>query len=469
MDTLPLDILGVFIEHLPFVCSQSLSMICRWTNQYLTPKLYNAKPFTTGRAIYNRQARACKRIDEKLSSGDSAILCAPMGFGKTLAALYYIKYMTKCNVLILTPPGVLKVWVDELTKAGMYNSDPTQSDVLICHSIRQAHYKHVKQHKDSNGSSLIFATHRIAIATINILKNDDMNREDTGLYVIDEIHKYNISLKRYLGLTAENARFADNKSAILEGYVTHAGRIPLAEFHYGTFNRNPLADRNLDTHIADFKTNTKYLIQIENHLQYYGKVAICAFGGDIANSIVNMLRMQTTHKFFNLKSGANTLNKFNYHAEPAVLLFRSSGVEGLNLLCEALIIVKPGMMKVERIKQVTGRILRPNNPYNDVHIHFFCTDTSGYNRTMYSRFYSHPNWNMKYDLEPKMCSINKSATIAKLLGVADTFNITQADGCLIFDTLEGEDRCTKMLKWWTDNKEDNTILDEDNIKMLYNV
>lgn len=449
-----------------------------------------------------------KKVHETFTSGKRrSNIIAPMGWGKTLTALYYSKMITDdCkndnfnfftqnpenkNVLIVVPPAVLKVWIEELIKLKFLAPHPEKSKVLVAHSCRTFHNSYLKTIAKlpltGTTNKGWFTNHNIVITTSQKYKKlpnilFENGGWGVGLIIFDEIHKIKVhSYSQHnhinvLGLSAElpksmmqcivpewctiNNQITDNQ---------YSEKLPQITFEYYQINNGSTNFGKKTVHISDINVHhSEYKYNLKKCIKHKSKIVICVDKGQIGDTIREMVKILFPERIvYELINSNQVIDRFYKSKEKSILYIGSSNNEGLNILAENLLIIKPDMMAVNRIRQTIGRIKRPNNPNRNVTCSFIIGGKIGLLKTFYGVCYSNENWNLGYKDFPTKSFLKRTETILSLLNCSDIQSLSPIDGCVIFDGKRKDGRIDKVLEWWTKNKDDNTILDIDKIEKLY--
>lgn len=397
-------------------------------------------PFKDIKLRYNQYA-AVREL--KHHNQSSMVLCAPFSFGKTITAIYYI-FTLNVPTIVSVPPTVLKTWVGEVIKLGLYHSNPAKSKVLIYHNSRPAHYDYCKTHKG-----------KIIITTNNTLGR---LQSETDLLVFDEGHHHvyhDIRAKQVLRLTAEHI---PNQCIVKAGFKRE--KVPTQKYHWHIVGG--------DNHLSDYrdhisqvhKYRQEYEAHIINTITQYHKTCIFVDQGEIGHIVLNIIATLKEYKIYSLKSSLQALDKHLKYAGKSILLLSSTSNEGLNLLVDNIIMIKPDIYNITRIKQTIGRVLRINNPHRHVNIHFITNGKLGILKLLYAITYTHPQWTFGYDDSPPRSLLLKSETILKLVGYTDVLNYNLTDYCIIFDM------GVNKLDWWTKHQQHSKLTSEL-INLLY--
>jgi len=438
------------------------------------------------------------KINELFLSGTKEIIAiAPMGWGKTLMALYYIhRCCSDLNTLIVLTPAVLKVWMEELIKIGWIHSDPVKSKVLVKHNIRPKHNKYYTENIP------YWSSHKIIITT-NVYKDNGNGPEtEADVVIFDEYHKpqqcsqaanavgcywpfnplpnqlvngimvFNPTEKRpikVLGLTAEDVVSSPSRKILKLKDEDYSDKLPTVSLHYYTVDNgmNTYAKKNV--HIADVKEHGDlYKYQLLAALKGKRKVVISVDRGYIGDEIRKIINSTGRYKIFELLSSMVTVDRFlKYDEGRAILFIGSNNNEGLNILAKHLIIIKPDTMNCARIRQTINRIRRPNNPNRKLTCNFILGGEIALIKTFYASCYGATSWPLDYNETPGEKFLLKCVSVLRLLGCNDILELSIVDGCIIFDSYRGSSRYKKVIKWWEENREENTVLSIEVIKNLY--
>jgi hypothetical protein len=189
--------------------------------------------------------------------------------------------------------------------------------------------------------------------------------------------------------------------------------------------------------------------------------------GKIGDIVMDIIKHELPeYKVFKVSGSLDTIKKHMKYKGKSILLLSSMANDGLNLLIDNIILVKPDLFCISRIKQTFGRLLRPNNENRNVTINIITNGRVCILKIIYAIIYSNLDWTLLHDEEPSIDLLTKGETIAKLLGYNNIQNINMVDYAIIFDRYKGESRCEQIITWWNKYKT-NTKLTEDIIKTLY--
>jgi hypothetical protein len=472
------DAIGLLADLLSVNDIIVLSLVCK--HFYIALFKYKFKvedqkigPYTLNKAQY----LTCLKLQEHLQFSNKGILCAPMGWGKTLTAIYYLQMQIegksaqgKRNAVISVPPNVLKVWIDELTKVGLISSKPLESKVLVYHSTRINH----KRFKDKNAVDW-FTDHRIILTTSN-LEYAVKGRVDFVIY--DEYHKLECRkdnkyiqapFAKIIGLTGELGKYKDRKNVVTPG-VDHVGKIPSVKFKWWCIeNFNDCKYATYEAHIEDFKSfSREYRSALIRCVSSHNKMVISVDKGEIGTLIREWLASDLpTYKQFELATSMRVEYTFNAYKYNAVLFISTSNNEGLNILEENLLIVKPDIMACTRIRQTVARLRRPNNPHKVVEVNYILGGKMALLKSFYASCYADPEWNLNFDDTPNEHFLLKCAGVLGLLGYKTITECPLPDACVIFDHIHTKKRGELVLDWWKKHKSDKSILTCENVEALY--
>lgn len=444
-----------------------------------------------------------KKTQETFDNGEQYCnIIAPMGWGKTLTVLYYIKHVINDKfwpkqindsqpnkiyhkkVLVVVPPPVLKVWIEEFIKIGYLESRPEKSKVLIAHSCRVNHNNYIKTVEEENLGW--FTGHNLVITTLNKYFKSwtSIKNWNIDLAIFDEVHKiahfirYTSCSNTMLGLSAETINNKLNSpNGVHNGTITNKitdvdyhKKLPVTEFEYYQINNGKTNYCKKKFHIIDFmENNLEYKKNIKRSMKHKQKVVVCVDKGKIGIAVREMIKSMFPEIIvFELLSSTRVLDHFYTCKTNCVLYIGANNNEGLNVLAEHLIIIKPDMMAASRIKQTIGRIKRPNNPHRKVTCSFIFGGNIGLLKTLYGVAYSNEKWSSEIEDFPQKRFLEKAWGVALKTDEKNLNNILSSiDGCVLFYTHRGEERTEKILEWWKINKEESTILSIKKIKKFY--
>lgn len=457
----PIDCISEIIQYLDYKDLLMFSLTCKDYCQLLK---YNASTKSKFQNIILKYSQylANQEIKELLSIRNKIILCAPMSWGKTITALYYaFKENTKSNIAIVVPPNVFKVWMKELTRLKLYNADQKKSQIFILHSSRS---HHIPNNQDIAN---IFLSHRVFLTTTSVICR---HRGHADIFIIDEGHKinlYSVTSDKKLILTAER----DNKNikkeeCIFYGFVNKE-RLPNVDFAWWLLNDKNYynyGDHHNDMVLYkdDFKVNLiKCISQYEKTCIFVDRTKT----GDLAMEYISTFLPE--YKLYYVKGSLQSLERHLKHKGKSILFLSSMANDGINLLVDNIIIIKPDLGGIQRINQTFGRIMRTNNPHDNVTINIITNGTYCVLKIVYAITYSNLKWAFGYNNEPSADFLLKCQVIAKLVGYDNITNINYTDYAIIFDSKKGQERGEQVLLWWEQNKTIDSKLTPQIIKYIY--
>jgi len=417
------------------------------------------------------------KIHENFKKFDTVFLSSLMGSGKTLTAIYYIKefFLKNClnreNVLIVSPPGCIKIWITELTKVGMLSAKPMESQVLVYHSTRPNH-----QALHKNGSTDMFLYHRIVLTTDAIA---DKIQGSVGLVIRDECHKpMKSSLRNFntrnepkmLGLTANDITPSFDYRILKLKDVDFKDKIPNINYHYHNIDNGKNDSYcKYKFHIQDVvEYEDSYRAELIKCIKPRKKVVIFTDKGEIGTMVRKWIMEHLwDYKLFEVKTSNATIKNFHDYNAKSILFILLSSNEGLNVFEEHMIIVKPDIIATDRIIQSIGRLQRPMNPYPNVTCSFIVGGKIALLKSFYAACYSVSSWEFGYDASPGESFLLKCAGIIGLLGFPVVTDFPRIDGCVIFDAVHTRERYEAVSKWWLANKTDESVLTLEHINALY--
>lgn len=454
---IPYDIISDIYKYLTY--KDCLSLTCKIYNKIY--KCHANLNFNKIKLKYSQYLALCQ-IEEKIKLNNEVILCAPYGFGKTITSLYYAFKMSEENILIITPPNLInKVWIPELTKLNLYHANPDKSEVLVLYNARP---KHCSKNIDDTLQTL-FLSHRVILTSYNkALKLKGV----VPLIIVDEAHKYyvQVACNKQILLTAEQ-KFRENKDNFIYAGVINKEIIPEVKYKwYSVKNDNIIS--TYASHIDNFRRDiTQFKKLIRKAVTKYDKTCLFVDRGEIGMLVNEILTDLNEYKLFTVKSSfESVLEKHLKYKGKSILLLPSNANEGINLLIDNIIIIKPEIYSTTRLKQTICRLLRPNNPNKKVTVSFVTDGIYGTLKTLYGVIYLDRNWTFGYEDSPNKEVLYKSHIIAKLLGYDKIVkNINIIDYCVIFDNHNRN--YNTILQWWNKYKTHDSKLSEDIIKTFY--
>lgn len=516
---LPLDVWRVISEYLPVSQIIAMSQVNKYV-RLLAEKFYTTKlgPFTLSAQQYiftlrineifkAQEPLLYKKPDppvipvigwgnwgisaHQLQNKYKCIVSAPMGWGKTMMAIFYIDTYNKTkNSLIVVPPHVLKVWVTELEGIGFIKPDPGKSKVLVYHNMRT---KHMAYAKNNN----VFSNHKIVICTCsmystllyiycgsipNRLNSNITESAKIDMTIVDEFHKCStwpfvnqIGLDggQLLGLTAEDVVTDDLSSVLKLKDIEYVDRIPDISFKFYIVDNGENSYHKAAYHINDIvRHETLYATKLKECLKKKKKAVICVDRGSIGDMTrrwVNQIVKgdDPLYKVFELRSSTKVITSFLNYNGKAVLFIGPNNNEGLNIFAKHIIIIKPDMMNCARLRQTVNRVRRPNNTNTKVTCSFIAGGQVAFLKSFYAACYSNPSWLFKYDETPTELYLLKCLNMIGLLGYDDILNLSMVDGCIIFDYNQVKSRKDEVVEWWKLNREEHTILSVKKIERIY--
>lgn len=456
---LPLDCISEIIQYLDYRVLLPFTLTCK---AYIAILQYHIKlrsPFSTIKLKYNQYLANCE-IKQQLKNNNNVVLCAPMGYGKTITSLYYsFIENTIDNIAIVVPANVFKVWIKELIRLKLYHASMEKSKIYVEHSSRPHHINH--NYIIDN----IHLSHRVFITTSNILCKMKGN---TDIVVIDEGHKIkiqNIKYKKLICLTANKQSINNKLNYIYHGFINRE-IIPTIKYNWFILNNNHCSryyehENDLVIYIDEFKTN------LITCITKYNKTCIFVDRGNIGDLVLNIIKTNIPeYKIFKIINSLTTLESHLKYKGKSILLLSSMANDGLNLLVDNIILIKPDLYNISRIIQTFGRIARPNNLNKMVDVNIITNGRICILKIIYAIVYSNLDWQFNHEQLPSIDLLIKSEMISKLLGYNDIKNINMVDYAIIFDKYKGEERYYKIIDWWNIHKK-NTKLTTDIIKNLY--
>ena len=211
----------------------------------------------------------------------------------------------------------------------------------------------------------------------------------------------------------------------------------------------------------------RYKIQIIKAIKTYKNPVLYVDKGQIGSMVRQWITESCKeYEQFSLLSSTAAISKFLNHKGKSILFIGTSTIEGVNILAEALIIINTDMIAVTRIRQLLGRLLRPDNPHRNVEINHILYGKYSFLKSLYATCYALETWNMSFNDYPEDSLLLKSAQLMRILG-RNPETIDKEDGCILFDSIYTYDRCQEVLVWWKKYKTSNTCLTEEIIIGLY--
>ena len=457
-------------------------LTCKWYCVMLT-NLYFKEKYIGDCELTKSQVLQCMRMWEYAQSKKEVFylryaLIAPMGWGKTLTLLYYLEtYYPNKNILVIVPPPVVKVWVDECEKAGLFHSKPEHSSVLILNSSRSAHWKYARE---CNGA--YYEEHYIVISSYTTASNmSPWNEAD--IVVIDEYHKFrrgyvkkDVIDSKYpwekdkpvitLGLTAET-QINDKQCYLVKSPDdTFKTRIPKIRYEYYTCTTDYTKTEH---HGADIYAKKEfYKSKALECMEHKPLVVLCTDKGVVGTETRSIITdLFPSRKVFELKGSTTTIDKFLDYDGEAIMYVNSLSNEGLTICAENLVFMKPDSLGITRARQMIGRLLREANPHEEICVSFITSDNIGHLKSIYCACYSSAPWDFGFHDAPAIECLTKASTLIKLLGCSNVEEVPYPDGCVIFDTMRGPQRFEVVLEWWLEYHTDDTILNQETIAMIY--
>ena len=463
------DVLSLITTNCPISDSLSLSYTCKCFNKAITKEWSNKKlhPYT----LRPYQYMFASQLNDIFKTNHKCIISASLGSGKTVTAIYFIMNFYKHkNILIVSPPSVLKVWIAELIKVELLKTQAEESTVIVCHSVRP---KHQEYHKAQEN---IYMTHRIVLTTDNIVSKV---KGTPDLIIKDESHKPtkkdignwydNNSKVKILGLTAEDVE-PSNYYRVLKLIDKNLNdKIPEIEYRFHVVNSDKIGSYSkYGVHVNDVINNSDdYRTLLINCIKTKQKEVIFLDKGGIGTEVRNWIAESLgDYQNFELLSSNKTVESFNKCQKKSILFIGANNNEGLNIFEENMILLKPDIMAATRIKQSIGRLRRPGNPYKTVYCDIIVGDRIALLKSFYAVCYSDQTWTFGFEDSPNPDFLLKCGGIMSLFGYPDFIEFPRSDACIIFDNVHGISRFNEVSKWWLENKKDS-ILSIEQIKSLY--
>jgi hypothetical protein len=464
------DIIPIIISNCDLSTARALSHTCKdfnkkiigeWSNKTLSPFI-----------LRSYQYMFALGVDRAFKVLDKCIISASMGSGKTVTAIYFImNFYRHKNILIAVPPSTLKVWLSELTKVGLLKSKVEESEVLVYHSNRPKHQAH------HNLCTNVYDSHRIVLTTDMIVGKikgtpDLLIRDETHKPVKKSIGSWfgsNSNVKT-LGLTAEDVEPSPDHRVLKLIDNNFNDKIPDIKYNFHVVDNDKIKGyAKYGVHVEDVMNNVdEYRVLLIKCIQSRQKVVMFLDKGGIGTEVRQWIDDELDdYKVFELLSTNKTLDTFHSYTKKAILFIGSSNNEGLNVFEENVILFKPDIMAVTRIKQSIGRLRRPGNPYQTINCDIIVGDKIGLLKSFYGVCYSNQSWQLGMQDSPNPDFLLKCCGITGLMGFSNFLEFPQIDMCVIFDHIHTHERFEIVSKWWLENKTENSVLTLDHINALY--
>lgn len=465
------DCLNIIMKNLEGVNDiVTFSMTCTLFHK-LSQKLFTKEIVDI--TMRTRQVLAGMRMNEIFQNKNYCSFVAPMGWGKTLTVINFIlncveKY--NWNVHLYLPSSVVKVWIAELIKIGLLKSKPENSKVLLLVPNRIHHKAKVealldpkKMYTDQN----IYTDHKIILSSCRMKRTGTFPQTD--LIVIDEIQKIKEfpHYKRLLTMTGEYKEGGD----IVVKDPGYKETIPEIEFFFQTIKTLEDLDAksgNKTDHCNDILLNkNKYEDEIKKCLKHKRKVVVYTDGGVVGTTVKEIIeKIYPDRKLFHLRTSMVVVDKFHVFEGKCVLFINTASNEGLNILEENMVFIKPGMVSVTRIRQTIGRMKRPNNNYKNITCTFIGSGKIDYLKSYYAAVYSNVDWVYDFDDYPDAYFLLGAGIACRLLK-KEICTLDLIDGAVVFDSIRRRERMNVVLKWWTTYKLETSILTPKLIELFY--
>lgn len=461
------DCVTIISQQLPFEDVVSLSYVCKLNHRAIWSALYRKiSPSLDSITLNRNQYVASQMIQQQLQHGKTVVLVAPLGFGKTLTAVHTISTGEVRNTVIIMPPQVMKVWIGEMNKVNFIHSNPHRSKVLVFDSVRSNHLQYCKDNIDD-----LFVKHKILLMKYSkwqkLSSNFLFNAE---LLVVDEYHKTRYSSHlQILGLTGETSASFPECKIVKAGIDDYHRKVPSVEHIWVNLDNDSVGSYMIPgKRIQNFEDNADaYLSSFVSVVGKYRKCALCVGDGAIGKYVRGWGETYfPQHKKYNLLSSTKAVDSFLSYDGDAILCIATTANEGINIQTEALVIIDTDMMGVTRIRQLCGRLARPNNKHPTVYINHIVTGKVAVLKTFYAACYSLHNWTFSFHDYPSVDLLIKCSAIIAMLGHSH-LTLPKQDGCVIFDHKHDAKRHKKVLEWWKKNKTPNTCLTEELIATMY--
>lgn len=351
---LPNEILWYIADFLPYNDQISLIFTCKELFECLDFKQYNflvEKEFL-GQNLYNHQMIVISRIFQTIPKEpyyeliddncigfepESLSIIAKVGFGKTRigirAALQYFKTY---QVIIAVPnQQVMTVWINEITKLGLYNSKPEYCDFLVASSNRKNHYSYWRNWTNDE--------HKIILVTIRTCYKKNFNKP--VLFIKDEAHSFEMVK---LGNSSYPNHSVVNLTATHIDQFRYRKRKQNIYIYNNPWNRPKITYNQIDKFDMDF------VRKLEN-----GKKRPIVF---VSKKDLSSMRNKLNYRFnFWIGNGKQTFKKYN--SSNILTVVSTDVVEGVNFNLSNVIGFNCSLnnIRLGRIVQILGRVIRNSN------------------------------------------------------------------------------------------------------------
>ncbi len=442
MDELIYDIFNVIAGYLPINDVHSIRQTSSMFSKHVTKYRIRLRKYHN----YILGPGQVKAVSYITDNKGILNICAPMSYGKTaigLATCFGPKITDeilkwKDRTLILAPPKAIRTWIDELESIFGFNTvykrkDPVNSQVLILiasvNKIHMDYYNNITDKTKLNNRVFITSTTkpynpRYYRDYIKIIQN-------IGTIIVDEAHTGESWIKVVITRDPRTKRGNGITLVLLSASPV--------------FIKNPCTKKQIQIK----KLNLSYTLIEEklptiipnNIFINVGKTTIYGKSNDMErdiriykNAISSIL--QNDHKKIVLLFPAvecytrrlnpmatdlagihkiecttfcratSRLETFHNKTKKALLISTVSYTsEAINLHADALIIVRPEWINVERYKQTIGRVIRTSNPYKQVTCYNICSSAVNSSIHIYSRlaYGLHHDFPWKPDSKKEEC------------------------------------------------------------------
>jgi hypothetical protein len=161
----------------------------------------------------------------------------------------------------------------------------------------------------------------------------------------------------------------------------------------------------------------------------------------------------------------DTITKFNSWEDKCILLINTVQNTGINVLAEALVLPDAGTTNSIRITQTVGRIVRTNNPVDNVHIYLCAKDEQAFIRCHYARCYYNEEWRYPFNTLPNLDYLKKCLSIMNLFGTTVDV-VDSVDGCVIFADVGMLEDTREVVEWWSKNRTKKSVLVKEQVTRL---
>jgi hypothetical protein len=487
--TINKDVLSILLDTLDKEDSWKLGITCRSIYKILIKKqkIY-CKRFT--KEIVLKPIQGLVRSEfRKIEEGVMVVRARP-SFGKTIlgySCLYsnLANYNHKRKIPELIGSGIIMVahpydkqWLAEAEKLGLYNANPELSKVLFAISSRKKHLNYtIKLNELPTNKILVVSKtyiHKVCILLSKIIKYNDC----LLTLIIDEAHKnfenLYANIKQFFSFSCDQdfstpifnklLMLSAEKADFNQGYISRGEYRSIA---ISQLSKIP----ELKWNFTKMEPNYQNLREILEYAIYKYK-KVCVVGTFSELEIVSgYLKLHEHIKCFRQKTGALTTAKFNnYQLSNCVLLINTGQSLGINIHSKAMIIIHPGHYDIRTTSQTISRMMRSGNPYSFTKILMLYETKLEYHKSIYTKlFHSRDCFPFTVEYLPNIHYLSKSASLARCLGGNNLEAISQIDGMIIYNNwceFYDCDVSNKVINWWLENKDKNSILTENIIRNI---